>query len=229
MQDQPLVSVIMPVFNAEKYVKEAVESVLAQMHRHIEIICVNDASTDGSLEVLRSFGDAIRLIDSPENTGSGEARNKGVSLAGGDFIAFLDADDVWKPGKLAAQLDRFAANPALDLSFTHLQCFASPELSDEVKKLRYCDPDPMPGRIAGTMLARASFFRKAGLFDPRWRVGEFIDWIAKAEEAGLVSEVIPEVFLMRRIHETNTGVTERASRADYLKIVRESLGRKKEK
>ncbi len=227
MKSRPLISVIMPVFNAEKYLAEALGSVFAQTYQPIEIICVNDGSRDRSLEILKSFGERITLIDCPENRGIGAARNAGIEAAKGGFLVFMDADDIWEPEKTAAQIAQFEAIPDLDISFSHMKCFLSPELPEEVRSLRYCPPDEAPGYISGTAMVKASSFRKAGPFDPRWKVGEFIDWMAKARAAGLKSGIVPGVFLRRRIHATNTGVTERPSRNDYLRIMRESLARKK--
>ena len=97
MTNPPLVSVILPVFNTELYVKEAIKSVLGQTYKNIEVICINDGSTDRSIDILKSFGDKIILIDSKENCGIGEARNKGIRIARGEFLTFMDSDDIWEP------------------------------------------------------------------------------------------------------------------------------------
>ena len=90
----PLISVIMPCYNAERFVAEAVDSVLNQTHQNVELIVVDDGSTDGSLEVLRSYGDRIRLL-TQSNQGPYHARNRGLAHARGEYVAFLDADDWW--------------------------------------------------------------------------------------------------------------------------------------
>ena len=108
-----------------------------------------------------------------------------------------------------------------------MKCFISPELSDEVKKTRYCPPDPAPGYISGTAMIRTESFKQVGYFNPKWKVGEFIDWFIKAKELGLEYGIVPGVFLLRRIHATNTGITERPSRTDYVKIIKEAMDRKK--
>lgn len=222
------VSVIIPVFNAGKYVREAIDSVLAQ-DVAVEIIAVDDASMDNSLSILESYGDRITVLRRLENGGIGVARNDGLSVARGDFIAFLDADDIWTPGKLVAQLAQFTANPALGISFGHLECFISPELSPEDAALRHCPQGPLPGYIAGSAVMRADILRTVGLFDPRWRVGEFIDWLARAKAAGCVIDILPEVLLRRRIHTTNTGIVDRAKRAQYAQILKDALDRKRRK
>lgn len=232
MKLNPLVSVIMPVYNTERYVREAIDSVLAQTYRPLELICVNDGSTDHSLEIIQSYAtaysDVVRCIDLPKNSGIAEARNTAIRVAQGEYLAFMDADDVWKSGKISAQMERFIANPVLHISFTHIQCFISPDLSEEVKRTRFCPPDPMPGYISPTAMVRRDFFDTVGAFNPKWRVGEFIDWYARAQSMDVVSDMIPEVYHLRRIHATNTGVTERPSRGDYVKIMRELLDRKRD-
>ncbi len=227
MNTNPLVSVIIPVFNTEKYVAEAIESILRQTYEPIEIVCINNGSTDGSLEILKSFGDRIVLIDSKENLGISGGRNKGIEIAQGEFLAFLDADDLSEPERIEVQVRHLQEHPELAISFSWMSCFISPELSDELKQIRYCPPNPMPGCIPGTALVRTEAFKQVGYFNPKWRLGEFIDWLARAKDLGLASDMLPDVFLLRRIHETNTGVTERPSRIDYVKVIREALERRK--
>ncbi len=225
--DAPLISVVIPAYNAEQYVKEAAESVLAQTYRPLEIICVDDASTDGTADVLASFGERVRVIRRAENGGGAAARNDGLALARGEYVAFLDADDFWPPEKLAVQEAYLRAHPAVDALFAHMRCFLSPDLPEEEQRRRFCPPAPMPAQVPGTALIRRAVFDKVGAFDPQWRVGEFIDWVARARAAGCVDETLPDVFLMRRIHATNTGITGRASRGDYAAILKAALDRKR--
>lgn len=107
-----LVSVVIPCFNAARYLPEAIESVLAQTHPGREIILVDDGSTDGTPEVARRFGDRL-TYHRQENRGAAAARNRGMEMARGDLIAFLDADDVWFPRKLELQLLLLSRRPAL--------------------------------------------------------------------------------------------------------------------
>jgi len=112
----PLVSVIMPAFNAAYFIEEALLSVLAQNYQPLEILVVDDGSTDDTAAVVARFGDKIRYIRQ-SNAGPGAARNKGLEFATGEWIAFLDSDDTWLPGKLAKQAALMAADPELGLSF----------------------------------------------------------------------------------------------------------------
>jgi len=105
-----LVSVVIPAYNSERFVDEAIESVLRQSHQRIEVIVVDDGSTDGTAARVRAYGDRVRYFHQA-NAGAGTARNRGLALATGDYIAFLDDDDVWQPEKLEVQLEIAARNP----------------------------------------------------------------------------------------------------------------------
>ena len=223
-----LVSVILPVFNAEKYVEEAIKSVLCQTYQDIELICVNDKSTDNSLSLLESFGNKIIFTNNENNCGTAESRNKGLRLARGEFLAFIDNDDIWESNKLELQMNHFDNNPDVDICFSYMKSFLSPELSGNVMNLRFCPPDPIPGYIPSTIMVKKTAFEKVGYFDSRWENGESIDWLFKAKEAGLNFGIVDDVLVKRRIHETNKGVlASSTSKREYLKIIRESLARRK--
>src|SRR4030095_10925317 len=106
----PLVSVVIPAYNSERFVDEALESVLRQSHQRLEVIVVDDGSTDGTGARVRAYGNQVRYIHQV-NAGVGAARNKGLAAATGDYIAFLDADDLWWPEKIELQLEIAARNP----------------------------------------------------------------------------------------------------------------------
>src|SRR5581483_6264857 len=122
----PLVSVILPVYNGEKYLAAALDSVRAQTHRSFEIIVVDDGSTDGSAAVAARYPEVKYAYQS--NGGISAARNCGIRLAVGDVFALLDADDLWLPDKLERQLAALYGAAAPDLVFGHVREFISPEL-----------------------------------------------------------------------------------------------------
>jgi glycosyltransferase involved in cell wall biosynthesis len=103
-----LVSVIMPVFNGERFLRQAIESVFAQTYRNWELIAVNDGSTDGSAAILADYGAKIRVFHHQENLGAASARNRAIFAARGEWLAFLDQDDLWAPDKLQRQLEAVA-------------------------------------------------------------------------------------------------------------------------
>jgi glycosyltransferase involved in cell wall biosynthesis len=108
----PLVSVIMPVYNCEKYLREAIDSVLAQSYKNIELVVINDGSTDSSREIILSFSDPrIRFLENDNNSGIVFTRNKGLDSANGEFVATLDSDDVALPERLEKQVNFLSGNP----------------------------------------------------------------------------------------------------------------------
>nr|WP_305908378.1 glycosyltransferase family A protein [Methylomarinum sp. Ch1-1]MDP4521204.1 glycosyltransferase family A protein [Methylomarinum sp. Ch1-1] len=115
---QSLISIIIPAYNAETYIKKALDSVLTQSYRHFEVLVINDGSTDNTETIARSYDDTrIRLISQP-NGGLSNARNTGIRSAKGDYLAFLDADDYWMPEKLALQLELLNHHPEIGFCST---------------------------------------------------------------------------------------------------------------
>jgi len=224
-ENGPLVSCVIPVYNGERYLAEAIASVLAQTYRPIELIVVDDGSTDGSAEVARSFYQ-VRYFYRPHR-GLGAARNQGVGLARGSFFAFLDADDVWLPDKLTLQMAAFEGDPGLDVVFGYTEQFHSPDLSAEQRARTVGAGLVMPGCVAGTMLIRRESFFHVGSFATHWRVAEFVDWYARAMERGLRSLILPGVVMKRRLHAANLGVRRRDARGDYVRVLKASLDRRR--
>ena len=222
----PLVSVMIGVYNAAPYVGEAIESVLAQDYEPIELIVVDDGSTDGSGEVARSFAE-VRVVRQ-ENAGNGAARNRAVEEAQGTLYAFLDADDRFTPGKLNLQKAALDADPTLDMVFGHVREFLSPELDEATRAtLRPPAPEPMPWTAPNLMLVRRASFERVGPFTAAVRVGVTVDWFARAAEAGLRYAVLPEVVLERRLHTQNNGLRESASRSQYIEVLRQAMERRR--
>jgi glycosyltransferase involved in cell wall biosynthesis len=227
MKNSPLISVVIPVYNYDRYLAEAIESVLNQTYRHLEVIVVDDGSTDQSGEVAKTFADKGVRYCPQVHAGIGPARNKGVELAQGEFIAFLDADDRWPEEKLERQLSAFENDPALEMVFGQaVQLYNGPEWEAGVK-----DTKPVagmvPGMVPGTLLIKRAAFFRVGKFPSGVKVGEFIDWYARAVELQVRSLVLPGLFLWRRIHDSNQGVRERQSVSDYARVLKAKLDRKR--
>ena len=227
-ENKHTISVIIPVYNCEQYLAEAIESVLAQTYRPDEIIVVDDGSTDNSATVAKSYADQIRFFFQP-NSGQAAARNKGINLACGSLFAFLDADDIWLVDKLALQVSAFDREPELDMVFGHVKQFHSSELDTHLKTNVDHGMEIMPGYIPSAILIKRESFFRVGIFNTNWQIGEFIDWYSKAMEKELKSIMLSEVFVERRIHTDNIGIRERKSRTDYLKILKASLDRRRGK
>ncbi len=221
------ISVIIPVYNTEKYLGEAIESVLKQTLNPLEIIVVDDDSQDNSLQVAESFGKAIVIEKHSENKGIGASRNTGISRAKGKYLAFLDADDLWVENKLEKQVAFMKENPATNIILGNVRQFISPELPDEHKNKLKGEMENMPGFVAGTMLISVDNFNKVGMFNEKLQLGEFVDWFGRARDLGLKHKLMNEIVLWRRIHTTNVGITKRRHLNDYTAILREALARKR--
>ena len=198
-----LVSCIVPVYNGERYLGEALDSILAQTYRPLEVIVADDGSTDGTARVVAPYGERITYVSQP-HAGLPSARTLGLRAARGEFVAFLDADDLWHPEKLARQMARFRARPELDLCVTHVHNFWIPELADERERYRgrrYAQP--LPGYVCPTLLARRALFDAVGQFNVDLLQGDDNDWFLRAFDHGAVRELLPDVLVYRRLHHTN--------------------------
>ena len=223
----PLVSVLIGVYDAERYLREAIESAFAQTYRPLEVVVVDDGSTDGSAEVARSYGDRV-VFGRQENAGNGSARNHAVRLASGDVFAFMDADDVSLPDRVERQWAALAEDPGLDVVFGHVREFVSPELTEEQRaSVRPPTPEPTPWISANLMLVRRESFERVGPFSEELRVGVTVDWCARARDAGLRHVILPDVVVERRIHLTNNGIRERDSKSQYVHVLKAALDRRR--
>lgn len=268
-KEEPLVSVIIPVYNGESYLAEAIHSVCEQTCSRLEIIVVNDGSTDTSGEIADGFGDPRVRCLHQENRGLSAARNRGIRSAQGRYFAFLDADDTWVRDKLALQIKALEENPGLDMVFGQVDQFFEPDQSrrpveqksrKEEKEQNFSNSEPggeakpgtvgaeksshgeiqsklpgeqsrnstvMPGYSAGTMLIKRDSFFRVGPFAENWKVGQFVEWYSRAQELGLKSRQLPEILMRRRIHSSNMGIYERKSKADYIRILKQALDRRR--
>lgn len=217
--NQAHVSVVIPAFNAEQYIVEALRSILAQSIVPNEIIVVDDGSTDATAECVRDFGHHVTLLQQ-ENRGNFPALNRGIESAQGEWLAFLDADDVWSPQRLEKQFAAFQNNPDLNCVYGHLLNFYSPETDAEFRARVVCPPQPLEGLWHHTLLMRRADFLRVGCFRTDWQVGNFIEWFARAARLGIKHTVLPDVLLYRRLHPNNTGVRERAAQQDYARILK---------
>jgi glycosyltransferase involved in cell wall biosynthesis len=198
-----LISCIVPVFNGERYLAETLDSIFEQSCRPLQVIVADDGSTDGTAQVVARYGASITYRFQP-HSGLPAARNLGLSAARGEFIAFLDADDLWHPEKLARQVARFEARPELDMCVTLVRNFWVPELIQEEQK--YADrryAQALPGWVCPALLARRRLFEAVGGFNLELLQGDDNDWFLRAIDHGAVRELLPEVLVFRRLHQAN--------------------------
>ena len=204
----PTVSVIIPVYNGERYLADAIQSVLDQTYRNFELVVIDDGSTDESAAVARRFGEAIRYVYQA-NGGVCKARNAGIAATGGTYVAFLDQDDLWLPEKLAEQVAYLDSHP--DIAAVYCQCKVTGEgwlRSD----LYYTEvvKDDIVGIMSGPcLLMTASMFRrevlqKLGGFDEGLigAGGEDMDLTLRLTQVAPVA-YLPQVLAVYRMHAAN--------------------------
>ena len=187
----PSVSVITPVFNSGAFLRPAVESVLAQNFSDFELLLVDDGSTDGSREWLRALHDPrLRLRENSRNLGPAATRNRALAEARGNFIAFLNHDDVAWPDRFARQLEHFRSHPELDVLGGALRVhevasgretlWTGPE---SALGIRWQGLLECPMRISTVMIRRDALERHQLQFDPAWPVHADYEWVMRAARA----------------------------------------------
>jgi len=221
-----LVSVILPVYNGERYVVEAIESVLSQDFSPIELIVINDGSRDGTAGELAQFGTSLRCIHQ-DNQGTAAARNRGVERAAGDFLAFIDQDDVWTGNKISLQIQEFLRDERLDMVLSHVELIFAPDTTPVRKRPGKSSPNFMPGYTPSAMLIKVDAFHKVGFFDERWVLGEWFDWYLRSEEDGLNKWMLPEILVQKRVHPLNKGLIYIDKNKEYVRILKNHLDRQR--
>ncbi|MGE5658360.1 MAG: glycosyltransferase [Actinomycetota bacterium] len=205
----PRVSVIIPTYNCERYIAQAVESVLNQSYQDYEIIVVDDGSTDNTRQVLTPYDRLIRYVYQ-ENQGAAIARNHGCKLAQGEFLAFLDADDLFLPEKLAAQVACFEADPSLELVQTgwRLVNERGEKISD-VSIWEYAPDLSLEAWVLykmvrpSAMMLRREWWEKVGGFDHRYPPTEDLDFVLRLSLMGCKATWLREIHTCYRQHGSN--------------------------
>ena len=219
-----VVSCIVPVFNDEAYIEEALQSILHQTYSRLEIIVVDDGSTDKTPDKVNAMGGRITYLRQ-DHAGPSAARNRGILASSGEFIAFLDSDDLWHPEKIQKQVDYMNANPDMDVCFTQLHNFWEPEAAGDKQKL---DDKGLvkiiPPYSPCSFFGRRTVFDKVGMFPPELVYGEDAHLFNLMKEAGLKMDVLAELLVSRRIHKRNlTRHMPALSREDLLQTAKEAL------
>lgn len=219
----PLVSVVIPVFNGERFLPEAVQSVLDQQYSPVEIIVVDDGSTDGTATVARSLPETVHYLHQT-NQGPAAARNRGIEHAQGSLIAFADADDLWPAGKLELQLPYLINDPAVDIVLGRIQQVLLSETANGPTQM-----EPAFSVNLGSAVIRKSVFEHVGLFDETMRYSEDVDWFMRARESGARILTIEAVTLFYRQHEQNMTRGKSTAELNVLKALKKSLDRRRER
>ena len=222
-----LVSVVIPTWNrSERLLGAAIESVLAQTVPELELVVVDDGSDVAASPFVDTYGDPVRC-HRQDNRGLGAARNAGVHEVTGEFLAFLDSDDVWAPDKLSSQLAALDADPDLEAVFGRAEQFYDEEVDDEYRR-RHPIKDPLvDAYLSSAMLIRRTSFDRIGPYDEEHRNGADIDWFLRARENHLRTLMLPATVYHRRLHESNISITESTANQNRLLALKRSLDRRR--
>lgn len=201
----PRLSTVMTVRDGERYLAEALESIVRQRVSVDEVVVVDDGSTDRSAEIAASFAPLVRVVPQ-EPLGHASGLNRAIEASTGDLVAFLDADDIWTDDSLSVRLERLLASDAPDGVYGAITQFVSPELGAEAAQRFRIDDRASPVPLMQAMVLRREVFDRVGLLDTGYRTAANIDWASRAFEAGVTFAPVDAVVVRRRIHTSNMGV-----------------------
>jgi glycosyltransferase involved in cell wall biosynthesis len=195
------VSVIMPMYRPGRFIHEAIDSIVAEAKSGTEIIVVDDGSKDGTAESIEERSFSNLLVLRQDNAGPASARNFGLSHARGEFVAFLDADDIWLEGRLGIQLGIMADHPYAGIVMGNTVGFG--EHAEDGNQRFLANWESRQFLQLGSVLVRREVFDKAGMFDPALRYAEDVDWFLRVREAGVVIFEHADPVLRYRRHKNN--------------------------
>ena len=200
-----LVSVIIIVKNGERFLASAIDSVLKQDYRPLDIIVLDGHSTDKTQVIARSYPD-VRYLQQ-QKTGVSDAYNLGINCANGTLVAFLSHDDFWAPDKLTIQVDYLLENPEVQYTIAKFIYFLEPGTISPAGFRKELLKGEHVGRIMETLVARKSVFEKVGKFDTGLNIAGDVDWYSRANDLQIPMAIIPRVLLHKRIHGRNISGT----------------------
>ncbi len=222
----PMVSVVIPVFDAGGRLLEAIASVERQRYEPLEIVVVDDGSTDDTPVLIESLGPRVRALRQP-NAGPAAARNRGLAAAQGELFAFLDADDLWPDGKLQRKVTALAANPDVDVVLGRVSYLT--ESGGVVPELRWDDPEArtIVDVQVGSGVYRRRAFDRVGPFDETLRFNEDTDWLLRAREAGVRIRILDDVTLVYRLHDANMTRAQGLQQMSLPRVLKMSIERRR--
>lgn len=222
---RPRVSVVVPVYNGAPFLAEALASVLAQSYEPLEVVVVDDGSSDSSARVAMSFA-GVRCLRQP-NRGVAAARNAGVAASSGELVAFIDQDDRWTPAKLRRQVPYLQGHPGTGFCLAHQRFVLEPGARrPSWLRAELLDADPV-GYLPGTLVVRRTVLDRVGPFDETNPIASDTDWFLRAKDAGIAMAILPEVLLERRIHRDNQSAQTSSGTRQLLEAVRRSIHRQR--
>lgn len=222
--EKHFVSAIIPVYNGQAFIADAISSIIRQNYDPMEIIVVDDGSTDHTASIVRSFPFVNYLFQ--ENKGAPAARNRGLQAAKGDLIGFLDADDLWSDDKINLQLSLFNKEPSTEIVVGYTQRMQLIKTTEGNNFFRNY-ADPVLGMDFIAALIRRSVFDKVGSIDENFLHCDDWDWFMRAKELGVAMRVHREVVRYYRRHDHN--ITNEMTSENYyaVRMLKRSLDRRR--
>jgi hypothetical protein len=219
---RPLVSAIIPVYNGERFIEDAVNNVLAQKYPSLEIIVVDDGSTDSTEEIAGKLPADIRYFKQ-KNAGPASARNRGIRDASGEFLVFLDVDDLWPENNLNILVDKMLQGPDMQVITGYAQLMQKNSVTGQYD----LDGNPRESfkNYIGAAIYRKSVFIKVGLFDPTLKFGEDTDWFKRANELKVNIKRLEEITLFVRRHGKNMTKGKNLVELGVLRVYKKFLDR----
>jgi len=218
-----LVSVVMPAFDVEDFIAEALESVLAQTYSPVEIVVVDDGSGDRTPEIAAAHG--VRVVRQPHR-GPAAARNAGLAIARGDYWTILDADDVMRPDGLERQVAHLEEHPELGIVFGLTEAFVADGEPRPPHFRGVWADGPFPWH-PGTMLARRDVLDLVGAYDETRSLAEDMEWLTRVKAAGVQIGQGDYVALRYRIHQGNITSNMHAVNSAMIMVLRDSIRRRR--
>lgn len=233
--ERPLVTVVIPAHNAERFIAEAIESVLAQTYEPLETIVVDDGSTDRTAEIAGRYPEVTLLRR--KNGGAAAARNAGVAVGSGKLLAFHDADDAMLPDRLRIQVDHLRSHPSVGCVLASQELileagverpFWAPGADPLIDRLGEQVRTETPDIYTVTMLMSRETFDSVGGFDEEMAPVEDVDIIFRLMERGVELALLPDVVVRRRVHPGALTQDVDASRAGFFKLFKRRIDRRRE-
>lgn len=228
---KPLVSVVMPVYNGEKYLKESIESILNQTYKNIEFIIIDDCSTDSSFKIIQNFKDVrIKYLKNKKNSGQSASRNNGMNLAKGKYIAIMDADDVSYPERIEKQVIFMEKNVNISILGTSVDMYDDVSKKSKYNIKGYRTEEVSIGLLFDAvftnptvMLRKKDILKNNILYDANLRVNDDYDFWVKAEEKELNMAVLEDVLLKYRVHPSQESSLKKKEQDEHAKKMRIQL------
>lgn len=224
-EKSPVISVIIPTYNAANFIQDAIQCVLDQNYPSVEIIVIDDGSTDNTEDIIQSIDADIRYYKQ-DNNGAASARNRGIKDASSHLIAFLDVDDLWPKNNLRVLVDELMDDPLLQVVHGYAQLTM---MDEETGKFEYIgNPEESFPYYIGAGLYRRSVFQDVGLFDEELEFAEDSDWFERAKHLGKPVKRIDQVTLFVRRHDDNMTSGKADHELHPLRMVKKTLDRLRE-